>query len=321
MRGDRVSLAKAITLIESNHPTDRQEAEDLINSLLNHTGNSIRIGISGVPGVGKSTFIEQLGKTMIDSGKKIAVLAVDPTSPSSSGSILADKTRMPILSSSSQAYIRPSPAGRTLGGVTNTTRESILVCEAAEFDVIIVETVGVGQSETAVKSMTDCFLLLTMAGGGDELQGIKRGIMEMADMIIINKADGDNIKPSQLASRMYKNVLHLTPKDPSEWPTTVKTCSSLNGDGITDVWKSINRFHEIARENGRFYKNRQSQKLQWLEDSLEQTLIDLVRQSKSTKAMFNEMEDLVISNTVTPSSTVRRFLSKVEINLLPGTNK
>jgi len=257
--GNRTILSKAITLVESTNPQHHQIAQEVIGKCLPHSGKSIRIGITGVPGVGKSTFIEALGLIITDIGKKLAVLAIDPSSSRSKGSILGDKTRMEELSVKQNAFIRPSPSAGSLGGVARKTKESIILCEAAGFEVIFVETVGVGQSEIAVHSMVDFFLLLMLAGAGDELQGIKRGIMEMADAIFINKADGDNIQKAGLASAAYKNALHLFPPAESGWTPHVGTCSSQTKQGIREVWETIEKYVSFTKNNGYFHKNRQDQ--------------------------------------------------------------
>ena len=235
LAGDRAGLSQAITLVESTLDEDRIKAEGLLNLILPHAGKSVRIGVTGVPGVGKSTFIENFGSILTNKDHKVAILAIDPSSQQSKGSILGDKTRMETLSANPKAFIRPSPTGGTLGGVANSTREAILLCEAAGYDVIIVETVGVGQSEIAVKGMTDFFLLLMLAGAGDELQGIKRGIMEMADLVAINKVENDNRKEAMLAKSAYANALHLMPPNNSGWQPEVMTCSALKKEGLKEI--------------------------------------------------------------------------------------
>jgi LAO/AO transport system kinase len=264
----RVVLGQAITLIESQKKEDQENAKLLIEKILPFTGNSIRIGITGAPGVGKSTFIETFGKHLTDSGKKIAVLAIDPSSSKSKGSILGDKTRMENLSRNPNAFIRPTPAGDLLGGVANNTRETILLCEAAGFDVIIVETVGVGQSEVTVRSMVDFFLLLILAGAGDELQGIKKGIMEMADAIVITKADHDNILPAQKAKSEYQAALHLFEPAPSGWTPKVITSSAIANTGIDEVWAMIGSYLEKTLMNGYLNKNRGEQDVEWFHAQL-----------------------------------------------------
>lgn len=259
LKGDRVILSRAITLIESANPEHFEMAQAIIERCLPHSGNSLRIGITGVPGVGKSTFIESFGTMLTGMGLKLAVLAIDPSSERTKGSILGDKTRMEALSVDPHAFIRPSPSGSTLGGVARKTRETIILCEAAGFDVILVETVGVGQSETVVKSMVDFFLLLMLAGAGDELQGIKRGIMEMADGLVINKADGDNKSKAVGAQAQYRAALKLFPKNESQWDVPVEVCSALEGYAIDKVWKMIQQYEALTKGNGYFEKNRTEQ--------------------------------------------------------------
>lgn len=284
---DLVGLSKGITLIESTLETDRLKAEELLNLLLLKTGKSMRIGITGVPGVGKSTFIEALGEYLIEEkGKKVAVLAIDPSSQQTKGSILGDKTRMEKLAANPKAFIRPSPSGKSLGGVANKTRETLLLCEAAGYDVTIIETVGVGQSETAVKSMTDFFLLLMLSGAGDELQGIKRGIMEMADLLAINKADGDNIKKASMAKAAYKNALHLLPPHEFGWTPEATTCSSLTGDGIDTIWQKIEDYYNTLEQKGSLAIIRQRQQKEWLNETLQNRLLeDFLKHSEVKKQL------------------------------------
>lgn len=267
-------LSSAITLLESTRLDDKMLAKELIKLCLPYSGKSIRIGITGVPGAGKSTFIEAFGKILLENGKKLAVLAIDPSSEYSGGSILGDKTRMEELSQLKNVYIRPTPAGKTLGGVAKKTRETILLCETAGFDVILIETVGVGQSETMVHSMVDFFLLLMLSGAGDELQGIKRGIMEMADSIIITKADGENINKAKLASREYQNALHLFPPNPNGWIPKSFTCSAYTGENIDKVWEIINSFVNHTKVNGWFDKKRQNQDKFWFQESLKEFILN-----------------------------------------------
>ena len=272
--GDRQTLAESITLVESTRPEDMQLAAELVQACLPFSGKSIRVGITGVPGVGKSTFIESFGKVLVDQGLKVAVLAIDPSSSTSGGSILGDKTRMQDLSVNEQVFIRPSAAGVTLGGVARKTRESIYVCEAAGFDVILIETVGVGQSETLVHSMVDFFLLLMLAGAGDELQGIKRGIMEMADALVITKADGDNAKKAQMASREYANAMHLFPPKQSDWTAQSFTCSSYQNENIDKVWQVIESFVNQTKINGWFETHRKLQDKYWLAETLKEMILN-----------------------------------------------
>ncbi len=271
-RGDRMILAKAITLIESARSEDNDLAQEIIQACVPKAGNSLRIGITGVPGAGKSTFLEALGTRLAQGGMKLAVLAVDPSSERSGGSILGDKTRMEKLSGCENAFIRPSPSGGSLGGVARRTRETMILCEAAGFRTIFVETVGVGQSETLVHGMVDFFLLLMIAGAGDELQGIKRGIIEMADMMAINKAEGDNLQRAQLAQQEYASALHMFPLRSDGWLPPVQICSSRTGAGIMDIWETIKSFEAKTKKNGSFDANRRSQRLQWLTHTIENGL-------------------------------------------------
>lgn len=275
LKGDRVMLSRAITLVESRLPQDQELAQEVIAQVLPSSGNSVRIGITGVPGVGKSTFIEAFGNYLItEEGKKLAVLAIDPTSQRSGGSILGDKTRMDLLATNPDAFIRPSPAGKSLGGVAKSTREAIILCEAAGFDTIFVETVGVGQSETAVHAMVDYFLLLMLAGAGDELQGIKRGIMEMADAIAITKADGQNTTKAKSARVEYQNALHLYPMNASGWLPKVSICSAVENTGLTTIWETVKEYLVQTRSNGFFEKKRRDQNLQWMYEAIRQGLED-----------------------------------------------
>ncbi len=272
LAGNTTALSRAITLVESTNPIHLAKANTIINSCLPHANQSVRIGITGVPGVGKSTFIEVFGKHLTSLGKKVAVLAVDPSSTISHGSILGDKTRMEQLVKDPNAFIRPSASGETLGGVARKTRETITLCEAAGFDTIIIETVGVGQSETAVHSMVDFFLLLKIAGAGDELQGIKRGIMEMADAIVINKADGDNIKKAQFAKLEFNRALHLFPAKKSGWTPTTATCSALSFKGISEVWDTITEFLNLTQTNSYFFEKRKEQNQFWMLETINDQL-------------------------------------------------
>ncbi|MDZ4715294.1 MAG: methylmalonyl Co-A mutase-associated GTPase MeaB [Cytophagales bacterium] len=269
LAGERAMLARAITLAESTHAADRKKIAGVLRKLMPHTGKSIRLGITGIPGVGKSTFIEAFGDVLTQEGKKIGVLTVDPTSQKTKGSILGDKTRMERLSRNPNVFIRPSPTGLALGGVTPHTREAILLCEAAGFDVILIETVGVGQSETIVRGMVDFFLLLMLTGAGDELQGIKKGIMEMADGIVITKADGENKKAAVRARADALQALHFQSPAPSGWKPRALTASALDGAGLKEIWKMILEFETLTKDTGYFDAARQDQLRQWLDESLE----------------------------------------------------
>jgi LAO/AO transport system kinase len=272
IKGDRSLLSQAITIIESASPQHQELAQGIIRGSLPHAGESVRIGITGVPGVGKSTFIESLGTQITASGKKLAVLAIDPSSERSGGSILGDKTRMEELSTQDHAYIRPSPTGGSLGGVARKTRETIILCEAAGYEVIFIETVGVGQSETTVHSMVDFFLLLMLAGAGDELQGIKRGIMEMADLVAITKADGNNRDKAERARMEYANALHLLPPSESGWTPQVLTCSSHEQTGIREIWKAAEGYVSLTRRNGYFEWKRNQQARYWMYEFIHESL-------------------------------------------------
>jgi LAO/AO transport system kinase len=298
--GDRSMLSRAITLIESARADDQEVARTLINRCLPFTGNSIRLGITGVPGAGKSTFIESFGIYLIEQKHQVAVLAIDPSSQRSGGSILGDKTRMESLSTHPHAFIRPSASSGTLGGVARATREAVILCEAAGFDLIIIETVGVGQSETAVAQIVDFFLLLMLSGGGDELQGIKRGIMEMADLIVINKADGDNKKKAALSKREYENALHLFPLADSGWSPQVVTASALYSRGLEKIWEIIGEFAELTKDNGFFERHRQSQSIQILHDSISQSLIQAFMSQPEMKEAVKDLERRILDKDISP---------------------
>lgn len=272
--GDLRSLSDGVTLVESSKLEDREKSIELIKACLPHSGKSIRVGITGIPGVGKSTFIENFGKLLTERNKRVAVLAIDPSSSRSGGSILGDKTRMPELAQHEDVFIRPTAAGVTLGGVARSTREAIILCEAAGFDFIMVETVGVGQSETSVKSMVDFFLLLMLSGAGDELQGIKKGIMEMADALVITKADGENVKSANLAANQYRNALHLFPPNENDWIPPVFTCSSQTGDNLQKVYNVIDSFRNKMTTTGWIDHNRHEQEKNWLRSTLNRMILD-----------------------------------------------
>ncbi len=302
------ALAKAITLIESRHPEHGIKAAELIDELMPDTGNSIRIGISGVPGVGKSTFIEALGMNLIKQDHKIAILAVDPSSQLSGGSILGDKTRMEELAREKNAFIRPSPSGDTLGGVARKTRETMLLCEAAGYDVIVVETVGVGQSEITVASMVDFFLLLQLANAGDELQGIKKGVMEIADAIVINKAEGDNRPRAELARRQYLNALHLLKPKSTNWQVPAMLCSALHNQGITEIWETVSDFVATMKKHGEFESKRSLQANDWMWALVMDGLKDLFRNDRNVAGMLDRVQAGVAVGTTSPSVAARRLI-------------
>lgn len=309
IEGNITALSRAITLVESSNPKHLEQANDIIKGCLEHANASIRIGITGVPGVGKSTFIEALGMHLTSIGKKVAVLAIDPSSSLSKGSILGDKTRMEDLVKDDNAFIRPSPSGSSLGGVARKTRETIILCEAAGFDTILIETVGVGQSETAVHSMVDFFLLLKLAGAGDELQGIKRGIIEMADAIAINKADGANLKAAKLAKVEFNRALHLYPQKASEWQPKVMLCSALKQEGIEDLWTLIESFIEHSKSNNFFDYNRKEQNKFWLLQTIEDRLkSDFFNQPKIKDELKLQLQ-LIEDGKTTPFVAAEYLLS------------
>ncbi len=303
-------LSQAITLIESNSTEHYTSAQQIIERCLPFAGRSIRVGITGVPGAGKSTFIEAVGGHITIEGHRVAVLAIDPSSERSGGSILGDKTRMETLANNPKVFIRPSPSAGELGGVARKTRESIILCEAAGFDVVLIETVGVGQSETAVHSMTDVFLLLQISGAGDELQGIKRGIMEMADIVAITKADGDNLHRAELAATQIRSALHLFPMPLSNVRPSVLTTSSLTGDGIDGIWKGIMNFVDITRANGYFERNRARQNRWWMSESIEETLKYRFYNDPEIKTQLNDYERRVEQGEITSFRAAKELLDK-----------
>jgi len=305
--GNRRSLAKAITLVESKLDSHREQAQDLLNTLLPDTGKSIRIGITGIPGVGKSTFIEALGLYLISQGKKVAVLAVDPSSPIRGGSILGDKTRMEMLSREDNAFIRPSPSEGALGGVAQKTRETMLLCEAAGYDVILVETVGVGQSEYEVAAMVDFFLVLMLPNAGDELQGIKRGIMELADALVINKADGESINLATQTQTHYKNAFHLLSND-SFWQPQVKTCSAMEKHGIDEVWEMIKDYQSLANDNGAFEGKRARQNKDWMEKLIHEMLDLKLNQHPDVKDSLPRLQQDVLNHQITPYNAAKKII-------------
>ena len=307
--GDRRALARAITLIESGKAADRQPAATLLELLGQRRASSMRIGISGVPGVGKSTFIEALGTYIIERGHRVAVLAVDPTSAISGGSIMGDKTRMEKLSQQLDAFIRPSPAGGTLGGVTRHTQETIRIVEAAGFDVVIVETVGVGQSETAVAQMTDMFLLMLLPGGGDELQGIKRGIVELADLVVVNKADGDLKAAANRAAADYRNALGFVHPRHQNWTVPVVTCSALEGEGIDAIWDTVGAFRETMRHSGAFEANRAAQARTWLWNEVSQSLVEQFKDNPEVARQLGQLEEAVADQRISPWAAAQQLVS------------
>lgn len=310
LRGDRTILARTITVIESELPADGELAVRILDAVLPHTGRSRRVGITGVPGAGKSTFIDALGMHLIrDRGESVAVLSIDPSSPFSGGSILGDKTRMERLAVEERAFIRPSPSGGHLGGVARRTRETVLLCEAAGFGNILVETVGVGQSETAVRSMTDFFLLLMLAGAGDELQGIKRGIIEMLDGMAINKADGDNKPKADRARIEYASALHLFPASPDGWTPRVLTCSAIQGTGIPEVWQLVLDHHAQLSASGHLELRRKHQSLEWMSELVRLNLEAAFRDDPAVAARLPFLQDEVSRGHVTPFAASRELLA------------
>ncbi len=299
--GNRRILAKTITLIESAHPAHRQLGRTVVDRLLPFTGTAARLGITGVPGVGKSTFIESFGMMLVEMGHRVAVLAVDPSSTRSGGSVMADKTRMERLSVAPGAFIRPSPSGGTLGGVARMTRETLLICEAAGFDVVIVETVGVGQSETTVASMVDFFLVLMLAGAGDELQGIKKGVLELADAVAINKADGDNLEKAKKAQRSYEMALHLLNPATPTWSPPVLTCSALTMAGVDTIWKTIQDYHRRLTGTGELEEKRQRQALAWMWSRIEDGLKDRFFSNPAVKDRLKAIETSVERGDLSPT--------------------
>lgn len=308
LKGNVTTLSQAVTLIESIKPEHQATAQEVIEKCLPHSGNSVRIGISGVPGAGKSTSIDAFGLHVLDTGGKLAVLAIDPSSERSKGSILGDKTRMEKLSVHPDSFIRPSPSAGSLGGVARKTRETIILCEAAGFDKIFVETVGVGQSETAVHSMVDFFLLIQLAGTGDELQGIKRGIMEMADGIVINKADGSNIEKAQLAATHFRNALHLFPAPESGWSPRVLTYSGFYALGIKEIWDMIYEYIAFVKENSYFQYRRNEQAKYWMYESIDEQLRNSFYNNPAITTMLNNKEREVLEGTLTSFAAANQLL-------------
>ena len=308
LRSDITCLSQAVTLVESNRPDHQAIAQQIIERCLPYAGKSMRIGITGVPGAGKSTSIDTFGMHLVKQGRRLAVLAIDPSSERSGGSILGDKTRMEQLSREKNAFIRPSPSAGSLGGVARKTRETIVLCEAAGFDTIFVETVGVGQSETAVHSMVDFFLLIQLAGTGDELQGIKRGIMEMADAIVINKADGDNIDKANLAATHFRNALHLFPPTESGWRPKVLTYSGFYGLGIKEIWDMVDEYRHFATDSGYFEEKRQRQAKWWMYESINEALKNSFYQSEAIRSLRPEVESDILSDRLSSFVGAQRLL-------------
>lgn len=307
INSDVTFLSRAITLVESNLHSDFELAQELLNKILPYTGKSIRIGITGAPGVGKSTFIDRLGYYLCNKNHKVAVLAIDPSSSISKGSILGDKTRMELLSQHPNSFIRPSPSAGSLGGVARKTRESILLCEAAGFDCIIVETIGVGQSEIAVRSMVDFFLLVIQPGGGDELQGFKKGSVEIADLIVINKADGENRKLAELTQREYSNALHYLSPTSEGWAPKVVLASAFENFGIVEIWNIINNFIQITESNGSFHRRRKEQLLNWLDSLIKDKLLEAFYNNPKVIQNLSEIEQKVFNEQLTPTKAVEQL--------------
>jgi LAO/AO transport system kinase len=312
MLSDRASLARAITLIESTRDDHQKEAQALLAEILPKTGNSIRIGITGAPGVGKSTFIEAFGLYVIEQGHKVAVLAVDPSSTLTGGSILGDKTRMAQLSQNDNAYIRPSPTGGALGGVARRTREAMLLCETAGYDVIIVETVGVGQSETEVADMVDMFTLLLLPGSGDELQGIKKGIVELADLIVVTKADGDLKAQAKRVRTDYSAAIRMLRPSSETWQPKVMTCSALHNEGVDEVWKSVSEFRKMMEKSGELKRQRARQAVAWMWKEIREKLISRFMQDKKVAAQLEKMERAVQEGKITPTEAARELIKSCE---------
>ncbi|MEK5441923.1 MULTISPECIES: methylmalonyl Co-A mutase-associated GTPase MeaB [unclassified Fredinandcohnia] len=310
--GNRAILAQAITLVESNANRHQDQAQAVINEILPHTGNSVRIGITGVPGAGKSTFIESFGSYLCEQGHRVAVLAVDPSSSITGGSILGDKTRMETLARNKKAFIRPSPSGGTLGGVHRKTRETILLCEAAGFDVILVETIGVGQSEVVVRSMVDFFLLLVLTGAGDELQGMKKGVMELADALLINKADGDNRQKAKVARGEYNRILHYLQPSTKGWSSKAYTASALYHEGMEEMWKIIQRFVKTTKESGVFTERRNSQTKHWINAMIKDYLEASFFNHPSIKTQLPILENKVVQGDLNVTSAVKELIQLYE---------
>lgn len=315
LQGDRVALSQAITLVESTQAKHQALAQQLIEGCLPHSGRSLRVGLTGTPGVGKSSFIDSFGQLLVAEQRQVAVLAIDPSSQVTRGSILGDKTRMETLSNHPNVFVRPSAAGGSLGGVAQKTRESIVLCEAAGFDTILVETVGVGQSETAVHSMVDFFLLLLLPNSGDELQGIKRGVMEMADLIAINKADGDALMAAKLAKRQCRNGLHLFPPKASGWIATAELCSALEKTGLETIWEHILRYQRHSTLNGYWEQHRREQAAYWLEESLGRQLRQLFYNHPAIQVQYEQLKQQVLSRQISPFQASRLLMQAFQEGL------
>lgn len=313
LEGDRLRLARTITLIESTLPSHQGLARAIIDKLLPHTGSAIRLGITGVPGAGKSTFVESFGTMLTEMGLRVAVLAIDPSSSRSGGSILGDKTRMEKLAINDMAFIRPSPSSGTLGGVAGKTRETMLVCEAAGFDVIIIETVGVGQSETTVASMVDFFLVLMIAGAGDELQGIKKGVLEVADAIVINKADGDNVQRAKNAQKEYQMALHLLMPNSPNWTVPVLTCSAIRSEGLEEIWESIGEYRRVMTTSGELAEKRKKQTQEWFNYLLDEGLRNWFYNDSKVKNVIPQLINELENEKTSPTAAVARLLSRLGI--------
>jgi LAO/AO transport system kinase len=307
--GDRGWLSRAITLVESRRPDHRAQAAELLTALAPHAGSARRIGITGVPGVGKSTFIDQFGTNLTAAGHQVAVLAVDPSSSRTGGAILGDKTRMERLSVDPQAYIRPSPAGTSLGGVARATRESIVLVEAAGFDLVVVETVGVGQSETTVAEMVDVFVVLMLAGAGDQLQGIKRGVLELADLVAVNKADGDNVTKARSAAADYRQAMRLMTPSDAVWVPPVLTCSAVENLGLDEIWEQIQRFWDVGRVDGSFDDRRRDQQLRWMWSMVGDRLLDGFREHPAVRAVLRAVETDVRDGALPATVAAERLLA------------
>lgn len=311
--GDRITLSRAITLIESNNPRHFAKAQRVLQRLLPHTGKALRIGITGVPGAGKSTIIESLGNMLCDEGHRVAVLSIDPTSSVTKGSILGDKTRMGTLSRRREAFIRPSPAGGTLGGVARKSRETMLMCEAAGYDIILIETVGVGQSETTVRSMVDFFMLVVLTGAGDDLQGIKKGIMELADAIVINKADGDNLLKAKVTRAEYERMIEFIRPATEGWPTHAYLASAYTKMGLPELWKVMQAFREMTTESGVFQKRRDSQLLDWMHSMIDEHLHDLFFNDPVITGRMPEVRGAVLDGTISPTQAVKELIGMFDV--------